>query len=78
MKNHMLLMMGGKGTRLGADRPKQYVEVHGVPVFAYIVKKCGEVENIDRIVNKYEGEILYQVLQNHFQVSITLFNNVDV
>ena len=50
MKNHMLLMMGGKGTRLGADRPKQYIEVHGVPVFAYIVKKCGEVDSIDRIV----------------------------
>ncbi len=36
------------------------------------------IKNIDRIVNKYEGEILYQVLENHFQVSITLFNNMDV
>lgn len=50
MKNHMLLMMGGKGTRLGADRPKQYIKVHGVPVFAYIVKKCGQLDMIDSIV----------------------------
>ncbi len=50
MKNHMLLMMGGKGTRLGADRPKQYIEVHNVPVFAYIVKKCGQFDMIDSIV----------------------------
>lgn len=32
------------------------------------------VKNIDRIINKYEGEILYQVIGNTFQVSITLFN----
>ena len=34
--NHCLLMMGGVGSRFGADRPKQYVEVDGKPVFIYI------------------------------------------
>lgn len=50
MKNHLLLMMGGSGTRLGADRPKQYIEVEGMPIFAYILQKYDTVESIDRIV----------------------------
>lgn len=50
MKNHLLLMMGGSGTRLGADRPKQYIEVEGMPIFAYILAKYDTLESIDRIV----------------------------
>lgn len=50
MKNHLLLMMGGSGTRLGADRPKQYIEVEGMPVFAYILKKYDTLSCIDNIV----------------------------
>ena len=37
--NTLLMMMGGKGTRLGADVPKQYIEIDGKPIFYYIVKK---------------------------------------
>lgn len=50
MKNHLLLMMGGTGTRLGADRPKQYIEVEGMPVFAYILKGFDKLEYIHSIV----------------------------
>lgn len=50
MKNHLLLMMGGSGTRLGADRPKQYIEVEGMPIFAYILKKYDTLACIDDIV----------------------------
>lgn len=50
MKNHLLLMMGGSGTRLGADRPKQYIEVEGTPIFAYILKGYDKLECIDSIV----------------------------
>lgn len=45
-KNILLLMMGGSGTRFGADIPKQFVEVNGKPVFSYIVEKCGKNPNI--------------------------------
>lgn len=30
--NIMLLMMGGSGTRFGADIPKQYIKVNDIPV----------------------------------------------
>lgn len=50
MKNHLLLMMGGSGTRLGANRPKQYIEVEGLPIFAYILGGYDKLECIDSIV----------------------------
>lgn len=48
--NHCLLMMGGVGSRFGADRPKQYVEVDGVPVFIYLLQALVETNCIDDIV----------------------------
>lgn len=49
-KNILLLMMGGSGTRFGADIPKQFVEVSGKPVFSYIVEKYGRNSLIDAMV----------------------------
>ncbi|MGI6722072.1 MAG: IspD/TarI family cytidylyltransferase [Anaerovoracaceae bacterium] len=50
MKNILLLMMGGKGTRFGADIPKQYIEVNSIPIFAYILKKYSLMDEIDDII----------------------------
>lgn len=49
-KNILLLMMGGSGTRFGADIPKQFVEVNGKPVFSYIVEKYAKLDCIDAMV----------------------------
>lgn len=48
--NYLLIMMGGKGTRLGADRPKQYIEIDGKPIFSYILNSYNTVECIDEII----------------------------
>ncbi len=48
--NHCLVMMGGVGSRFGADRPKQYVEIEGKPIFIYILQKLIKTECIDDIV----------------------------
>ena len=48
--NNCLLMMGGSGTRLGTQIPKQYIEVDGVPIFAYILDKLNKFDAIDNIV----------------------------
>lgn len=47
--NILLLMMGGSGTRLGAEIPKQYIEVSGHPIFYYIVREYAQMEDIDHI-----------------------------
>lgn len=49
MNNILLLMMGGSGTRLGADIPKQYIDVDGRPVFWYIVHKYAKMSEISAI-----------------------------
>lgn len=49
-KNRLLMMMGGSGTRFGADIPKQYIEIDDVPVFVYIVGKYARMKEIDDIV----------------------------
>lgn len=49
-KNYFLLMMGGAGSRFGADRPKQFVEVKGRPVFLYILEELNSIKYVDGIV----------------------------
>lgn len=48
--NILLLMMGGSGTRLGADIPKQYIELENRPIFSYIVEAHQNCPYIDKIV----------------------------
>lgn len=48
--NHCLLMMGGVGARFGADRPKQYVEIDGKPIFIHLLRALIETESVDDII----------------------------
>ena len=48
--NILLLMMGGSGTRFGADVPKQYVELENRPIFSYILEAHQNCASIDKIV----------------------------
>ena len=50
MSSYLIMMMGGSGTRLGADRPKQYIEVEGKPVFGYIIEAYDKTSCIDEMV----------------------------
>ena len=47
--NTLLMMMGGSGTRMGANIPKQYIEIKGRPVFWYIVRGYAGMPEIDNI-----------------------------
>lgn len=47
--NIAIILAGGTGTRLGADMPKQYIEVSGKPIIAYSVECLDAHERIDRI-----------------------------
>lgn len=48
--NTVLLMMGGSGTRFGADKPKQYIEVGGRPIFSYILEGYNHLPEVDKII----------------------------
>lgn len=47
--NIALILSGGTGTRLGADIPKQYIEVNGWPIIAYCFAQLATHEKIDAI-----------------------------
>ena len=47
--NIALLMAGGVGSRMKADRPKQFIEVMGKPVIAYTIEKFENHPEIDQI-----------------------------
>ena len=43
MKNIVFLMAGGVGSRFGADRPKQYLDLNGKPVIDYVIDACDTI-----------------------------------
>ncbi len=47
--NIALLLSGGTGLRLGADIPKQYIEVGGKPIISYCTEALSAHEGIDGI-----------------------------
>lgn len=48
--NYVLLMMGGSGTRFGADIPKQFTLIDERPLFYYILKKLSRLDFISGVV----------------------------
>ncbi|MBQ8200125.1 MAG: 2-C-methyl-D-erythritol 4-phosphate cytidylyltransferase [Lachnospiraceae bacterium] len=47
--NIAIVLAGGTGTRLGAERPKQYIEVNEKPIIAYSVQELSVHAGIDAI-----------------------------
>lgn len=45
-----LVVSGGRGSRMGADRPKQFLELHGVPILVRTVRLFEALEAVDQIV----------------------------
>ncbi len=49
MKNIAVILAGGVGSRVGAGRPKQFIEVLGRPVLAYTIERFEKHPEIDAI-----------------------------
>ena len=50
MKNYVILLAGGVGNRMGADIPKQFIEVDGKPIIVYTIEKFQRNPHIEKIV----------------------------
>lgn len=47
--NIVIILAGGTGTRLGAELPKQYIEVNGKPVIGYCLDRFLQCDRVDAI-----------------------------
>lgn len=47
--NIAIILAGGTGTRIGANRPKQFIEVFGKPILAYTIEIFQKNRSIDAI-----------------------------
>lgn len=47
--NIAIVLAGGTGSRLGADIPKQYIEVRGRKIISYVLSTLSEADDIDGI-----------------------------
>lgn len=50
MKNYLILLAGGVGSRLGAEIPKQFVEINGKPIIVYTAERFQRNDKIEKIV----------------------------
>ena len=50
MKNYVILLAGGVGKRMGADLPKQFIEVNGKPIFVHTIENFQRNNQIEKIV----------------------------
>lgn len=63
-----IILAGGVGSRVGADRPKQFVEVLGKPVLAYtieIFENHPEVDAIEVVCHKKWKSYLEEMIQKY-------------
>ena len=50
MKNYVILLAGGVGRRMGAEIPKQFIEVEGKPIIVYTIEKFQKNSQIEKIL----------------------------
>lgn len=50
MKNYVILLAGGIGKRMGADIPKQFIEVNKKPIIIYTLESFQKNPQIEKIV----------------------------
>lgn len=63
-----LILAGGVGSRVGADRPKQFIEVLGKPVLAYtieIFENHPEIDVIEVVCHKSWKDNLTQIIDKY-------------
>lgn len=69
--NSAIIVAAGSGTRFGADRPKQFLEIGGKPLLIHTLEKfqnCNSIDDIVLILSENEIENFQKTLPN-FQIS---------
>src|ERR1041385_942218 len=54
--NVAIIVAGGKGTRFGGNRPKQFLEINGTPIIVHALRQFERAREIDAAVVVVPGE----------------------
>ena len=54
--NVAIVVAAGKGTRLGGERPKQFLELGGVPIIIHTLRQFEHCREIDEVVTVLPAE----------------------
>jgi 2-C-methyl-D-erythritol 4-phosphate cytidylyltransferase len=66
--DYAIIVAGGKGTRMGASIPKQFLPVNGLPVLMQTIKcfkECGDGLEIIIVLPKEQHEYWYELCKKH-------------
>lgn len=66
--DYAIIVAGGKGTRMGASIPKQFLPVNGLPVLMQTIKRfkeCGYGLEIIIVLPKEQHEYWYELCKKH-------------
>lgn len=66
--DYAIIVAGGKGTRMGASIPKQFLPVNGLPVLMQTIKRfkeCGDSLEIIIVLPKEQHEYWYELCKKH-------------
>lgn len=66
--NVAVILAGGVGNRVGADRPKQFIEILGKPVLAYTIdvfQSHKEIDAIEVVCHKLWKDYLYTMVEKY-------------
>ena len=91
--NIAIIVAAGSGTRLGAEKPKQFIEILGQPLIIYTLQKfescpaideiilvlpAEEIENFGQIVLKYNLTKLAQIVSGGKTRAESVWNGLNV
>ena len=55
MKSYAVIVAGGQGLRMGADRPKQFLEIGGKPILRHTIERFLDFDPEMEIIGMVEG-----------------------
>lgn len=89
--NCVMVKMGGKGVRFGEEVPKQFYEINGKPLFAYVLEQYLNLNYIDKYIivtnnnwleytliyaNQILGDKLLEVIPGGETNAMSIYNGV--
>jgi len=79
--DYIIIVAGGKGTRMGADVPKQFLEIAGEPILMRTIRNfhsCNPEMGIVLVLPRDQQDFWKKLCEkHHFQIEVTLADGGD-